>query len=234
MKPLQSDASAFFDRAYSTASPKIWYGFSRPIHHNIQGLLFGHRFSKSDYGGMMRHTEAAMLSRWAGEVPEGGTIVEIGCYGGLSTSYLLMGSRRNRARIFSIDPFDSDLRKQADLTDNCVPLEAKPSLATVRERLARTGEGDRVELIEGYSQEVVRDWTRKIDFLWIDGNHDQAYQDFVDWSPFLNPAARVAFHDAHPRYGYRQVAEDARRVFMSGGWTRLEHVKGIVTGVRAG
>lgn len=234
MKTPRSDTAAFFDRAYSKASPKIWYGFSRPVYHNLQGLLHGHSFSKADYGGMMRHTEAAMLRRWAGEAPEGGTIVEIGCYGGLSTSYLLLGSRRNRAKVFSIDPFDSDLQKQEELTDNCVSLDAKPSRATVRERLARTGEGERSELIEGYSQEVVRDWSRKIDFLWIDGNHDQAYQDYVDWSPLLNPGARVAFHDAHPRYGYPQVAEDARRVFSADGWHRLEHVKSIITAVRGG
>jgi len=78
----------------------------------------------------------------------------------------------------------------------------------------------------------VKTWNRPIDFLWIDGNHDQAWQDYADWSPFLKPGARVAVHDAHPRYGISKVAEDARRIFSSADWVELEHVKSILTGVR--
>jgi predicted O-methyltransferase YrrM len=222
----------FFARAFGNQGPKVWNGFSRPLYHNVMGLLHGHKFSKMGYGGMIRHTEAAMLTKWAGEIPEGGTIVEIGCYGGLSTSYLCLGASRRRGRIYSIDPFDSDLDKQAQLTDHAVALENKPTRAMVRQRLEALGAGDRVELIEGYSQEVVKTWNRPIDFLWIDGNHDQAWQDYQDWAPFLNPRARVGLHDAHPRYGILKVAEDAQRIFSSDEWEQLEHVKSIITGVR--
>ncbi|WP_372760371.1 class I SAM-dependent methyltransferase, partial [Litorivivens sp.] len=70
----------------------------------------------------------------------------------------------------------------------------------------------------------------KIDFLWIDGNHEQAYQDFKDFEPFLNPGARVAVHDAHPRYGYEAVVEDVKKIFNSRKWQDLEHVKSIIAG----
>ena len=222
----------FFARAYADRGPKVWYGFSRPFYHNLQGLLHGHKFSKKSYGGMMRNTEAAMLTQWASEIPEHGTVLEIGCYGGLSTSYLYVGASRKDGRIYSVDPFDSDLEKQEVLTDNAVSLEAKPTKAVVRQRLDALGAGNRVELIEGFSQEVVKTWNRQIDFLWIDGNHDQAWQDYLDWSPFLNPGARVGLHDAHPRYGIAKVAEDARKIFSTNEWTRLEHVKSIITAVR--
>jgi predicted O-methyltransferase YrrM len=121
---------------------------------------------------------------------------------------------------------------QAQLTDHAVPLENKPNRELVRRRLDAIGAGSRVELIEGYSQEVVKAWNRGIDFLWIDGNHDQAWQDYQDWAPFLNPGARVALHDAHPRYGIKKVAEDAQRIFSTSEWIRLEHVKSIITAVR--
>ncbi len=222
----------FIQHAFRDRGPKVLTGFSRPVYHNVAGLLFGHQFGKKDYGGMIRHTEGAMLYKWASQLPPEATIVEIGCYGGLSTSYLASGSRRNRARIVAIDPFDSDLEKQTLLTDSCVSLRNKPSRSQVQERLQNSGFADRVELIEGYSQDVVRTWNRPIHFLWIDGNHDQAYQDYLDWSGFLVPGARVAIHDAHPRYGIGKVAEDARRIFSSDEWTRLEHVKGILTAVR--
>lgn len=223
---------AFFKRAYSTRNPKILYGFSRPFYHNLMGVLHGHQFDKMAYGGMIRHTEAGMLYKWAGDVPAGGTVVEIGCYGGLSTSYIVKGTEKSRARIVSIDPFNSDLDKQADLTDNCVDLEEKPTKEIVAERMAALGAGDRVRLVEGYSQEVVADWEGGIDFLWIDGNHDQAYRDFTDWSPFVKAGGRVGFHDAHPRYGYPQVAEDVQKAFSSDEWTDLEHVKGIICAVK--
>lgn len=227
--PAPNDA--FFHRAYSERSPKVWYGFSRPVYHNWMGLLHGHKFGKSAYGGMMRHTEAAMLTQWASEIPQNGVIVEIGCYGGLSTSYLFLGASKRHGTIYSIDPFDGDLEKQAVLTDHAVSLENKPGMQLVRRRLDALGAGQQVELIQGYSQEVVKTWNRKIDFLWIDGNHDQAWQDYQDWSPFLNPGARVALHDAHPRYGIKKVAVDAQRIFSTDQWERLEHVKSIITAV---
>lgn len=223
----------FFDRAYADNGPKILNGFSRPVYHNLMGALYGHQFDKMGYGGMIRHTEAGMLYEWASEVPRGGTIVEIGCYGGLSTSYLVKGTEGRDVQIVSIDPFDSDLNVQAERTDGCVALEDKPNKELVAERMAGLGAGDRVTLIEGYSQEVVKDWDRAIDFLWIDGNHDQAYLDYTDWSPHLKVGGRIGFHDAHPRYGYPQVAEDVRKALDSDQWTRLEHVKSIICAVKA-
>ncbi len=226
----------FLERAFADRGPKMIAGFSKPLTHNLRGVLHGQRSAKRRYGGMIRHTEGAMLRRWASLVPADGTILEIGCYGGLSTSYLAQGRRDagNRAHIFAVDPFDSDLDKQADLTDGCVALEAKPSRQSVEDRLHQAGFGERLTLIEGYSQEVARGWDRPIDFLWIDGNHDQAEQDFRDFVPHLTPHARVAIHDAHPRYGLPQVADAARRIFADDTWTDLEHVKSILTAVRRG
>jgi predicted O-methyltransferase YrrM len=194
--------------------------------------LHGHRFAKYANGNMMRHTEAGMLYAWARELPPKSTIVEIGCYGGLSTSYLAEGCKANGSRIVSVDPFDSDLDKQGVLCDHCVSLENKPSRALVQQRMEERGFGSMVQLIQGFSQEVVKTWSGSINFLWIDGNHDQAFEDYRDWAPFLAPKARVAFHDAHPRYGLPQVADAVRKVFSSSDWERLEHVKGIVTAVR--
>lgn len=224
--------SDFMDKAFRSNSPKFLYGFSRPLYHNLMGLLYGRKFNKKQFGGMLRSTEAAMLSIWAGQVPENGVIVEIGCYGGLSTSYLAKGSAKNKARIFGIDPFNADLAKQENLWDRTVPLENKPDMDLVMQRMKDIDAADRVTLLQGFSQEVVKTWQEKIDFLWIDGNHEQAYQDFVDWSPFLNSGGRVALHDAHPRYGYQSVADDARKIFNASGWSDLEHVKSIITGIR--
>ena len=222
----------FLEKALRGTGPKLIAGFSRPVYHNLSGWLHGHRFDKAKYGGMIRHTEAGMLYRWAAGLPANSVIVEIGCYGGLSTSFLATGCARNGSRIYAIDPFASDLNVQAARTDHAVRLENKPTRDQVAQRLKENGLAQYVELIEGYSQEVVRTWNHRIDFLWIDGNHDRAYEDYTDWAPFLKPRARVALHDAHPVYGLAGVAEAARKIFSSDDWVELEHVKSILTGVR--
>lgn len=222
----------FLNRAWSGSGPKVVSGFSRPFYHNLAGILHGHKFGKRAYGGMMRHTEAAMLYRWARQLPAGSTILEIGCYGGLSASYLAAGVKGTPSRVYAIDPFDSDLGTQAALTDHKVALENKPSRELVKSRLAQFSLDDYVELIEGYSQDIAKTWDKPIDFLWIDGNHEQAWQDYLDFRSFLKPGARVAVHDAHPRYGYDEVVRDVRKIFADGEWTQFEHVKSIITAVK--
>lgn len=225
----------FLDRAWKETGPKVLSGFSRPLYHNVMGLLHGYKFDKKRYGGMIRHSEAGMLTKWASQIPKNGTVVEIGCYGGLSTSYLLTGLQKQGGKIYAIDPFNSDLDKQESLSDNCVPLEQKPTESLVAERLTQNGFEGMFELIEGFSQDAAKNWdpTIKIDFLWIDGNHEQAYKDFKDFERHLAPGARVAVHDAHPRYGYEAVVRDVRKIFSEGTWESMEHVKSIITGKRA-
>ncbi len=224
----------FFDKAFADG-PKLVSGFSRPLYHNVAGVLYGHKFDKKLYGGMLRHTEAGMLYRWARSLPGAATIVEIGCYGGLSTSYLAAAvNDRSGSMVYAIDPFGSDLDTQAELTDQRVSLHGKPTLALVKERMRANGFAHCVELIEGYSQQVAAAWQRPIDFLWIDGNHEQAYQDYLDFKPFLSAGSRVGVHDAHPRYGYESVVRDVRRIFADDTeWRDLEHVKSIICGVRS-
>ncbi|MGY0219522.1 class I SAM-dependent methyltransferase [Endozoicomonadaceae bacterium StTr2] len=226
----------FLERAWSENGPKLISGFSRPLFHNLMGLLHGYKYDKKSYGGMIRHSEAGMLYCWSRQLPPLATIVEIGCYGGLSTSYLAAGCKgKQDCRIYSIDPFSSDLERQAELTDNCVSLTDKPTRELVSERLTKNGFGDIVELIEGYSQDVAAQWSKPIDFLWIDGNHEQALQDFNDFRPWLKKGARVALHDAHPRYGYQEVVRDVAQIFASDDdWCEMEHVKSIITGIYRG
>lgn len=228
--------AAFLEKAFSEKGPKVISGFSRPLFHNVMGLMHGYKFDKKQYGGMIRHTEAGMLYKWASDLPAGSTVVEIGCYGGLSTSYLASAIKgKEGSRVYAMDPFNSDLGKQEELTDNCVPLEQKPTRELVLKRMAENGFADQVELIEGFSQDVARSWDRPIDFLWIDGNHEQAHQDFVDFEPWLRKGARVAVHDAHPRYGYEAVVADVKKIFADdAAWRDMEHVKSIISGIYVG
>lgn len=52
--------------------------------------------------------------------------------------------------------------------------------------------------IEEFSYKAVKNWIKKIDFLFIDGDHsyEGCQQDWQNWSPFVEKAGIVAFHDA--------------------------------------
>jgi len=43
----------FLENAFYRKGPKLLSGFSRPVYHNIIGLLHGYKFDKRDFGGML-------------------------------------------------------------------------------------------------------------------------------------------------------------------------------------
>jgi predicted O-methyltransferase YrrM len=63
--------------------------------------------------------------------------------------------------------------------------------------------------IEKFSFDAVRNWNRKIDFLFLDGDHSEEgiQRDWEDWNRFVVPGGIVAFHDA---------------VLFPGGWTQSD------------
>jgi len=77
-------------------------------------------------------------------------------------------------------------------------------------------------LIKNYSHEVVKEWNKKIDLLFIDGGHlyEDVKRDFEQWSRFLTPDGRILLHDSR-KDNYEDDPED--RVFSRGwdGPTRL-------------
>jgi predicted O-methyltransferase YrrM len=54
---------------------------------------------------------------------------------------------------------------------------------------------DRHTLLVDYSWNVAATWNLALDFLYIDGDHDQAQRDFDDWTPFLRVGGLLAMHD---------------------------------------
>lgn len=92
-------------------------------------------------------------------------------------------------------------------------LSRVPALNFLRRaahRAVAAGDGARVVWLEKFSHEAARDWRAPIDFLFIDGDHEEkaVARDWEQWSPFLAPHGIAAFHDA--------------RVFP-GGWTWAEY-----------
>lgn len=160
------------------------------------------------------------LRALAAEVSADQAIVELGAFGGRSTSWLGLGvSEGNGAPIFSIDCWD--LRQPVDWPSNApgyVKRYSEPEVeAAYHAHLEATGVRPLVETIKGFSLEVAKAWKSegrpKIGMLWHDAAHeyDEVVADLRAWLPLMAKDAVVVLHDAgNPRYG---VYEAAREVF---------------------
>lgn len=161
--------------------------------------------------------EGIYLFQLAMAAKSGTAIVEIGCYSGGSTYFLARGAKLSGAHVYSIDPFNTSLERQmADGDDSSYleNLDKKPSKAVVEESIRRYGLSQVVTLIEGFSREIALNWTGgPISLLFIDGNHQQAAEDFYSWKPYLAPNAVIAFHDTnYPMDILPDVAKDLEAV----------------------
>jgi predicted O-methyltransferase YrrM len=92
--------------------------------------------------------------------------------------------------------------------------------------------------IEEFSQDAVKTWRDPIDFLLIDGDHQEkaVERDWREWSPFVREDGIVAFHDARlfpggwpsPDYGPVRFIE---RIFRGSGevpWKIIDEVDSLV------
>jgi predicted O-methyltransferase YrrM len=113
----------------------------------------------------------------------GGEGVEIGCLDGFSSVVILEFSK---LRLTSIDPF--------------VPDSMEASLIGQKSRyLANVAPyGDRAALIQGFSQDVIIQWDKPLDFLFVDGdhNHSAVLRDYYQWTPVLKVGGLFALHDS--------------------------------------
>lgn len=124
--------------------------------------------------------ERGLLSQLSSEVPENGWIVEIGCLYGGTTATLALSNPK--ALVVSIDNFS--------WTPDGYP-QVSPTLT--RSNLREAGV-ENVQIIEGDSREIGKDWEHHIDLLWVDGGHSYefVYSDLVNFGPHADV---IALHD---------------------------------------
>jgi predicted O-methyltransferase YrrM len=114
-------------------------------------------------------------------VREGGTILEIGCFGGKTLLALALVAQQQKAKVIAVDPM--------------VWAEDKawPHLQQVIQRF-----DDRLTFYKMRSEEahqlVPADLV--LDYVHIDGDHLDVSTDCRLWMPHLRPGGIVVFHDA--------------------------------------
>jgi hypothetical protein len=120
-------------------------------------------------------------------------VVEIGVAEG-GSALALKSTMLDSGVLYLIDPYHLSRFRWINS-----PKRAAHSLLR-RSSHCATGRKSNVKVIwiEDFSFNAVKSWNQKIDFLFLDGNHDEdaVRRDWEEWHDFIVPKGIVAFHDA--------------------------------------
>ena len=165
-----------------------------------------------------RGRERSTLRALAKEVPAKGRILEIGTFFGGTTSVLALSNPK--AKVYTIDNYSWKAPK--------LPMGTMEQNKNCLYRLGIRN----VEWIQGDSKVLVESWNKKIDLLWVDGDHsyEGAFADLANFGPF---SFVIALHDygndKHP--GVKKAVEDF--LFVHPQW-KLDKVVDTVAILRRG
>jgi predicted O-methyltransferase YrrM len=190
-----------------------------PLHREDLG------WRSSTVAGALRLRPAiAQVTAHEGRLLEGcaagaGSIVEIGIAEGGSAWHLRRALAPN-GTITLIDTYPTVLGMNMS--------------RVIARRLVDSVDRGRVEWLRMRSDEAARGWTRPIDFLFIDGDHDYeaVRRDFEEWSPHVTSDGTLAFHDALTDAAWMDEsfgsARFVRELIESGrGWELTDHADSL-------
>ncbi len=164
-------------------------GYLLRLKDKIKKFVFqGKRLKEIDKKeGHLGLNEGHLLFKVARSLRDNSVIVEIGAFKGKSACFIAEGIDSRNCEFYSIDTWYNDGMKEgrqdvfADFLRNTEPYKGK------------------IKPLRGYSYEARKDWPeqKKIDFLWIDGDHSYAgvKRDIEDWAPLVKKNAVICFHD---------------------------------------
>lgn len=145
--------------------------------------------------------EGYLVFKIAKSLKDNSVIVEIGAFKGKSTCFIAEGIRSNNCKFYTIDTWFNDGGRKEDRQDvfddflkNIEPYK------------------DKIKPLRGYSYEIRKTWLdeRRIDFLWIDGDHsyEGVKKDIQDWLPLLKRNHVVCFHDYRDAPGVKKAVDE--------------------------
>ena len=165
-----------------------------------RGLHYRHILGYFQIPGWLPIDEALTLFDLALTLPNNHpVIVEIGSWQGKSALLLAKGIKdKSNPVLYCIDPFNADGDLQSKELYSGAPATLGRSLQEQFIKNMKNNEvDDLIKILVGYSFDFAADFPEKIDFLFIDGNHDYdvVLRDYRNWSPLLKVGGIIAFHD---------------------------------------
>ena len=154
------------------------------------------RYRIGDYAGIegfLSPREAAALYRYAGKVPRGGTILEIGSWKGKSTYCLARGLRNGQ--VLALDPFDAS-GEEGSAELYAAEAGGSPLRGQFDRTMAKLGVAHRIRVLAGYSRDFV-EAVPQLNLLFIDGDHsiEGCRFDYANFAKFVAPGGYLMFHD---------------------------------------
>lgn len=175
-------------------------------YEQLCGLLSGANNATNGISNL----EIQHLAWLAAQVPNGGSIVEIGSHRGKSACAMGCGLRHARnlkARIYAVDLW---LKGKGKTFEHYTTDE---TWRIFNEQVDRMSLRDTVVPRMMSSMAAAASWTGDVELLFIDGNHKYPFvlEDFNAWSKFIPSGGWIAFHDYGTRFDGvdRVVREEA-------------------------
>jgi predicted O-methyltransferase YrrM len=129
-----------------------------------------------------------------------GVFVEIGSYKGASSCFIAKGikDRKTKSTLYCIDTWKNDAMSEG----------YRDTFDVFKKNTAEFG--DIICPIRGKSTEIAEKFSKKIDFLFIDGDHsyEGVKSDIDSWFPKLNSNALVIFHDIGWAEGVQKAVKE--------------------------
>jgi predicted O-methyltransferase YrrM len=157
----------------------------------------------------MNKKEHRFLYKSMKRVPDGGIVVEIGCWKGGSSVELAKGIRKYcpRTKLFCVDFFNYDYYM---LTPG---LKEKAKRGNICETFKKNMKGYPHKLIVESSEEACLLFEpQSIDFIFIDADHSYGAvkKDIAMWLPKIKTDGLLCGHDYYPdKYGVKQAVDEA-------------------------
>jgi predicted O-methyltransferase YrrM len=181
----------------------------------LRGLRYSRILPYASIDGWLTVDEAIALFELArsltGDRPRA---VEIGCWQGKSTVCIASGLRQQQGALLTcIDPFDASGDGESASTYGERAAEiGTPLRDAFEQNLLAAGVRDVVDVLPGFSHELIAAFAAPIDLLFLDGDHsyDAVRRDVSDWAPKVRPGGWLAMHDVvHPVHrGPRRVVDE--------------------------
>jgi len=146
-----------------------------------------------DIEGWLTLHEAIALYRFSSSLPKGSVIVEIGSWKGKSTYCLARGLKEGK--VFAIDPFNGSGEEGSEKI-YISNRGDKPIFEQFMNNMEQLKVLNRITIIVGLSSQFVGMF-KKIDLLFIDGNHsiEACDFDYSNFSRYIIPGGYLAIHD---------------------------------------